>query len=284
LLVIGWLAALVSPSPSGFNINVHVVQAAATPDWPLILAALVTAIGTVALAVVGKRESDANRALVAKTAEMATATRDLADATKESLQFGQREAELAHGCKLEMTLSIRHVSGGDPIINLDVTVTVTNHGPGLATLVEYGVERGMFKDAWRYAPALPKEDEINQAHRIPDEAVKDVMIPRDAIPGFGYWVRWTDELGHRWEWAHAPGPRPATTRKIGPDELRSRVAAELDSDQGRFRTLSGSCSRSSATWPPLTGVVTAPCVPNWQLIWRISNRIPERDRRAPKRD
>lgn len=154
---------------------------------------------------------------------MATATRELAETTKESLQFGQRQAELAHGCKLEMALTAAGHLNGNPITALDLHVHVTNHGPGLATLVEYGFERGPFIHAWPYESVLPKGGEIKRVQRVQDEAVKDVMMHGDPVPVFGRWVRWTDELGSRWEWAHAPGPRPATTRKLDPSEPWSRV-------------------------------------------------------------
>lgn len=223
--MLGWLSALVGSSPSPFNINVQVTQPAAGPDWPIFVAAAVTAVGTIVLAIVGARS-------FTETRRVATATENLALATTATLDFGREQAELAHGCKLEMALTSDlkyNYSEVDPVIGANMHVHVTNHGPGLASLVEYVFERGPWIHSWAYEPILAKGNGIDIVERVPAEAIKDVPCGADVVPVFGRWVRWTDELGGRWEWAHPPGPRPATTRQLDPSEPWSRLSGATDS-------------------------------------------------------
>ncbi len=180
--------------------------------WATLALAFVGSVGIItggALAVAGWRQANAaKRSNTLQLQELQLLESQL-DLTRQEMALRsatskEEREQLELQARVNLTVA---VTGGShqtatPPRNVQPFVVVTNHGPGVAASLSYGVRRNGREVVANPRPEILGPDKTLQANpSVPDEVVADVIPSPGESPmtWLEAWARYTDATGARWE-------------------------------------------------------------------------------------
>lgn len=193
------------------------LDAASAPNVWGLDPSVVTALATLALALVGVVSIGTGTALAIAAFRSNRLQRLELDALQTQLELSRQEMALrsnlteaerqravqAARVNVDVNASGGSYRQGTPPHDVKATVSVVNHGPGVAAALTYGIRRGEWERAANPRPTTLGVDKSESREvPVPDEVVADTSAVNRADffnEEFQPWVRYTDASGTRWE-------------------------------------------------------------------------------------
>ncbi len=201
---------LVSATPSPQNILGQ--DPIAITAWATLALAFVGSVGIItggALAIAGWRQASAAQRsntlqlqeLQLLEAQLDITRQEMALRTATSKEERER-LELQARVNLDVAIVGGSHTNATPPRSVQPTVAVTNHGPGVAASLTYGVGRADREVPGNQRPlTLGPDKSLTAQIPVPDEVIADVVPSPGESPvnWLQAWARYTDATGTRWE-------------------------------------------------------------------------------------